>query len=463
MVNLAAPMDASALGQIKSFTDVNQARQQAQLVNQAAQIDTASKANIYKTQVLSAAAGSGDQAIYQGALQHLSQNGIDVSDVPIDLATGTKYVESGRMALSPLGPLFNAQQKIVGNNQAAILGLGGVNQAKAAGQWQEVPNLGVFGLPSVAGINAMPAAQAASMPVQPSIQPIQKQPLDQGYMQMPPSKADMQVAAIDGPAPVVNISQTPTNSPLISSLPPYNPPAPIVGDSPGTTKANLDRYDQAYKMQNAGALKRQEAEASTTGDINAKDIEAAKKADELTKRLDMNLQAMEKLNKDVPSSGFIPQGSKVYLNQALSANGLANGAPAVASHQFDKINNDQILSDIQQFVATGGANTRINQTLEKIVQAASGIDKTASPEARAAMLKAARAEIANKNATQQNVVGGNQQYQDIPVTGSLAQQSRDKFNQARLPTFANPNDPAFAELPSGSQFLDETGTPRIKH
>lgn len=426
MANLAAPIDASVLGQAKNFTDVMRGQQQAQLTNQAAQLDNQTKANVYKTQVLSAAAGSGDQGVYSTALQHLAENGIDISDVPQDINTGAQYAQAGRLAQSPLGTLLNAAQK----QQSNDIALGSATGTLPAGAYApSIPGLNLGGLPiNIGQANPQTIGKASPQAVmQTTSRPVINQQIDASASATPiPAQPQLPVTQLN--------SQ-------------FNPPSQNPNETNAAYQSRVQHAFEAYKAD--PEYLRTSKAAETTGELNAKDSEAAKKADELTKRLDMNLQAMEQLNPDVPSSGFIPAGWKASFSQALGANGLGSGNAAIASHQFDKINNDQILSDIQQFVATGGANTRINQTLEKIVQAASGIDKTASPEARAAMLKAARAEIANKNATQQNVVGGNQQYQPIPVQTSATAQTG---NMPIIKTQA-----AYDALPVGAVYVESDG------
>lgn len=172
----------------------------------------------------------------------------------------------------------------------------------------------------------------------------------------------------------------------------------------------------------------QKAKSEATGKDSAANALMASKSDELTKRLEMNLNAMLELNPNVPSGGFIPAEGHTYLSQATGANpwmgnmGIGDkGAGAQAANQWDQINNQQIISEIQQFIASGGANTRTNQTLERIVKAASGIDKNGLPQSREAQIRNALAEIQNKNVSAENIAGGNKSYQPIPVQGSADQ------------------------------------------
>lgn len=179
-------------------------------------------------------------------------------------------------------------------------------------------------------------------------------------------------------------------------------------------KAGSDAMMESYTNDPNVIAKK--SEATKTGENTAGNTLLEHKADELTKRLEMNLNAMLELNPNVPSSGFIPASAKVYMSQGMGANEMGDkGVAAGAAQQWDQINNQQILSEIQQFIASGGANTRTNQTLERIVRAASGIDRNALPASRESQIRNALTEIQNKNISAGNLVGKNQPYQPIPV------------------------------------------------
>jgi len=193
----------------------------------------------------------------------------------------------------------------------------------------------------------------------------------------------------------------------------FSPPQQNPGETMSAYNARVQQAFEAYKSD-PSYLATVEA-AKKGGTLEVENAEAARKADELTKRLGMNLNAMLQLNPDVPSTGFIPGSWKAAGDQALAANGFSDGNTAKAANQWDQINNQQILSEIQQFIASGGANTRTNQTLERIVRAASGINRNDLPASREAQIKNALAEIQNKNVSAQNLAGGNEQYQPVPV------------------------------------------------
>lgn len=162
---------------------------------------------------------------------------------------------------------------------------------------------------------------------------------------------------------------------------------------------------------------------ATKGKLDAQNVLASGKTEELTNRLIQNLQAMKNINNDVPQSGFIPASAKAYVSQGLQANGIGQGKSATAYEQWNQINNQQILSEIQQFIASGGANTRVNQTLEKIARDASGISADFSPQTRSAMIDNALSELQNKKIGAENLASDNKNapksaYVPIPVVTS---------------------------------------------
>lgn len=123
------------------------------------QLDLQSKQNIFGTQVLAAAAGTGDQNTWTAAKQQLQQKGIDVSGIPDDIASGQKYTEAARLAQSPYGSLINAAGKMDANAAAAA----GVNGTMVQ------PNLFMN---SIAHLGGSPAAAQGSAP---SAQPMPTQ------------------------------------------------------------------------------------------------------------------------------------------------------------------------------------------------------------------------------------------------------------------------------------------------
>lgn len=136
-------VDLSGFGNLKTVDDYNKVNDMflaqkaaAQLAQQTGQQDLQSKKNIYATQVLSAATApasfdaSGnpiyDQNAYNGALQHLAQQGVDVSTFSPDVTAAAQQVHAARLAQSPLSGLLNAAGKMDTNNITAAIAGGNV-------------------------------------------------------------------------------------------------------------------------------------------------------------------------------------------------------------------------------------------------------------------------------------------------------------------------------------------------
>ena len=403
-----------ALGTLNNQTQIPQLMQQNQAVgNQLAEqkLQQQSQQNVLATQVLSAASSTGNQGLYDSAKMHLSSGGIDTSMWPQDVGSGQTFAQSARLAQSPLGSLLNAGAKMDANNIAANT---------AAGQATPDPNAMQTNLMRGAMNSVTPGAGSLyNPPQQVNAQPRQAPPT------LPPSAPGanipvMQQAAAGQPqAPQQALQQPIDNNGSTATR--FVPP-PI--DPTKTQAANQAAQEDARQAwQENPAVKGAQAQGTKTGELTAQDIESANKAQELTDRLKQNLLAMKAINNDVPSSGILPVDAKTWANQAMAANGLDTKA-ADASGQWDQINSQQTISEIQQFMASGGANTRINQTLDKMVQAASGIDKSLLPSTRAKMIDSALAEIGNKSISAGNIAakeqgGTAQPYNAIP-TGQAA-------------------------------------------
>lgn len=403
------PIDASVFDKIRNYSDYAQAQQDFEMRKAAAAqqlqtggIDAASKANIYKTQLLSGAAAGGQEA-YDKARTTLQTQGIDTSEFAPDVGTAGQQLQAARLAQSPLGTLMNTGLKMDSNN-IALAGLTGQLPGGSA-----VPALLSNQMPGIAAANprTITPAQARALPakgIMPNGQP--DNVVIPAGASAPPAPANLDT--------LVNSAAPP--APAMAPTPKFTPPFKDPGETLAAYNARVQQAFEAYKSD-PGTMIAQE-NAKETGKVDAQNMIAAKKAQELTDRLRKNLEAMRTLNPDVPSGGIIPASAKAYLSQAGAANGIGKGTGAIAADQWDQINNQQIISEIQQFVASGGANTRINQTLDRMIRAASGIDKNALPSSREAQIKNALAEIENKNVSAGNIAGGNAPYQDIPVQTS---------------------------------------------
>lgn len=403
----------NGLKTIEDFANTRQAQQQAL---QSGAIDALSKQNIYATQVLSGVAATGNQVAYDAARKHLSDNGIDISSWAPDVQTGAQQTQAARLAQSPLGSLLNAGLKQQ-SNDIALSGLTG--QLPPQG-------LNIGGTPIV------------------SIQALQHKPWTN------PDTIGMREP--NSPPQIASSSTIQSNVSAPIQAGGFRPPSQMQGETLPSYRARVEQAFQQYK-ETPQAVRSKEA-ASNQGKTDVQNLEASNKAQELTDRLTKNLQAMLRLNDSVPQSGFVPAGGKAYISRALGANkdnllgkivdfagGDTTGDAATAYDQWNQINNQQVLSEIQQFVASGGANARVNQTLEKIAQAASSIHPEASPQSRKAQIENALSELQNKNISGQNLVKANQGqpsavYKDLPVTTGMtpaeqAAQKLDLFLQSK--------------------------------
>lgn len=125
---MAGP-DLSLITNAPNLTDRINQQQAITSQLQGQQVDVRQKQNAYATQVMSAAAATGDPMQYARGKQMLASQGIDVSNWSDDPAVGAQQAQAARNALiSPLGMLNAsiAQEK-------AGADVAGVNGTKAAG------------------------------------------------------------------------------------------------------------------------------------------------------------------------------------------------------------------------------------------------------------------------------------------------------------------------------------------
>lgn len=125
------PIDPNVFNNIKNFSDYQKADQAFQLQKalqtqqlQTGSIDAASKGNIYKAQMIAAAAGTGDPGLLQRAKQQVASQGIDVSDVPDDVPTAVRYANAARMAQAPAMQMLTTALAVDKNNIANAVNTG---------------------------------------------------------------------------------------------------------------------------------------------------------------------------------------------------------------------------------------------------------------------------------------------------------------------------------------------------
>lgn len=405
-------MDLSQFDKTKTIEDYRNAYDAQRQSLAASSLDQLSKQNIYATQVLSGAAATGNQGAYDAARQHLSDNGIDVSTWAPDVQTGAQQVTAARNAQYTQNPLFPALK-------AATAMDSNTNTANAANGVSTVNPNAISS--QVLNSGRLPNALSAQIPVQSIRQTPQWQNPDAAPINPQVTTGNLQ------PLPNNNVQAPGVQPNIASQIAPQSIQGGFIAPANDPTKNfawNKDNFDKAFQQYKESFAGSRQKEAGTAqGKVDIANIEASNKAQELTDRLTKNLQGMLELNDSVPQSGFVPSGAKAYFSRALQANpalssiGLDTSGDAAKSYaQWNQINNQQVLSEIQQFVASGGANTRVNQTLEKIAKMASSISPEESPATRKAEIQNALDELANKNISGKNLIRDNQGQAPQPYT-----------------------------------------------
>lgn len=431
------PVDSSVFNNIHSFQDYNMANQDFLARQQAANIAAQQQSSVLKGQALYAAAQTGDQGTYSAALQKLSQNGIDVSDVPQDVATGTKYAEGLRQAQSPLGTLLNAASKLDANQIAANT---------AAGKSSD-PN-------AIAGAVLTGKALSTTIP-QPSPQTITPA---QGNA-LPPSAF---TASLTNPQPLAansdnldTVLQTTVNpqnatTPLpLSNAPEFIPPK---SDPNKTQAANQAAYQQAldaFNTNNKAAL----AGSVTTAEENAK-----KNVLQDTGALGSKdiLRLYGKLGNEAPN---VPGGiaNNLWADLTNAANSPSQGA--INRGTYDADLNNLYLATIRSLAGTG----RVQKAeLDKIAEAApkdsdSTDVKISKANAHLEDYNQRMVDMGFNPSTGQRLAQG-EQPQLVPQVPTPGNQS-----MGQLPVIQNPQDPQFDKLQSGSKFIGPDGIMRVKH
>lgn len=423
---------------VGQFGDVQRANenanQLAQSQIQTGNIEALTKKNAYATQVLSAAASpagaddkgnpvfTGDnQSSYDAAKQHLQGLGIDVSSYAPDVQTGSQQLFAARQAASPYGTLFNAQQKVIGNNIAAA-GLGLPN----GGMIQPIPQIGGM-LPVV---SQQPSAVnhpiAASLVANAPTQPTQAMPIMPGKV-----TAD---DVFNSPAP---LAATPNTSPLKFNFRPQ-----AANETLPMYKAAQQQAFEEFKLANTSAIKK----AEEVGKTEAGHVEAALGGKDI-------LRLYNKIGNEAAN---VPGG----MIENVGAN-LANAAniPSKASNArgtFDADLNNLYLATIRSMASTGRV---MKAEIEKIGEAAPQQNDPTGVK------------ISKVNAHLEDY---NQRMKDMgfnPSTGKELQQGEQPKDvplvqmpgNKNLPTITSPQDPAFQRLSSGAQFIGPDGVPRTKH
>lgn len=372
--------DLGVYSRYKSFGDVTKEADANRLATQAALIDNASKTNIYKTQVLSAAAGSGNPDVVRAAFQHLNERDIDTSDVPTDLPSLTKYTDAARLAQSPLGSLLNAGLKGESNlNQAAGV-TGNFNTAA-----------------SINPLSAAIASKLQGIAGAPATQVMMTQPLDQGSVAIPAKPnlipADMQTpvgpltGAIDAPQPTAQGQQQ------LAQLA-FAPPAQLPGETAQAYNQRATMLMKAKEMDPSYIGSKAKAEA--TGKSQA---DVAKNADESSQSYNQVVQTLDAIKQMAPN---LPQKENLIGPETRAAfnQNFGNGKMAADYSKFQTINEAQTLGAIKELAVTG--QIRMTRTLENIINRGFLVDPNLSPQGKIDQANAIQAELRNAAVAAQN-------------------------------------------------------------
>lgn len=453
------PVDPNVFNNIKNYQDYANAQQDFDLRKAVAQqqlqsggIDAATKQNILATQLLSAAT---DQPSYDAAKAKLAQVGIDSSQFAPDFATGAQQVSQARLAQSPLGTLFGAQQKIISNNIAGTAAMGSTTGAAQSGFLQPVPSIGPNGQITITPqVVQSPQAAVSQLPNNVPAAPGQ---LPRGVdtpTQTPAVGVSAAPASLDG---VLAASQTPA-APIAS----FSPPAQQAGE---TISAYNQRVQQAFEQYKASpAYLTASGAASATGKAEADANVDAIKSDQINQRLQPNFQALRNINDQLPDNAYgIPPSVKEWLS---SANPLGDQQWANAGGLWKAVNEQQVLSALGQLVA--GGQIRSNKQIASMLQTGNFVPENIPADGRMLLINTLANESKNQAVSAGNIAaqlnGGQiQPYQPtVPATGVVHASTMSPSAAQNLPMWA-PNNPALAAAPSGTQFLGSDGNLRTKN
>jgi hypothetical protein len=426
---MAGP-DLSLLTNAPNLTD--RIMQQQQFSNQqgAAQIDLRTKQNLYSSQIMAAAAASGDPQRIQMAKQALASANIDPSpwsDDPAQVKTQATALQQSLM--SPMGMLNASIQQ-----EKAGAAVAEANGTKAAGL---VPVNAI----SMDGTNR-PAAGAPSLnsnvPVSggqptPSTQQIASAMNATPNSAIPAPSASPSSAPPSLNAPVAsNAAPAPTQSPqqLISAA----QTAALaraqqrVGAAPnvdGLNPKTANELKTAYQnnidkaMQNDPLYQQDVETAKGIGTEISKQTGASAESEQMRQKLLANVKGLIALNDSTPDSFLASPDTKVDVEKRFGA----GQDDATALLQWNNLNKALALNGLQQFVSqsAAGSSIRSNKTIVGMVEGASAIPADYPKASRLADLKNLQAELENTTLASRNVgasiTGQPQQPMNaIPVT-----------------------------------------------
>ncbi len=370
-----AEADYGLLGGTQNVAQVMQKQTATGQALEAAALDKASKANIYATQVISAASSTGNQQLYDSAKAHLAQMGIDPSPWAPDVATGATQAQAARLSQSPLGALINGATKMDANQIAANSAAGKATanpNALATSLMRPaidsvVPGAGsLFTLPTPAG---GPSTQPPPLPVDatPNPAPAQGQPAAAPTAQVGglPLQVAPNAEVVDAYGSTATKFVTPPDDPM------------------KTQAANEQMKRQAFDAWKENAKVKATAKASeSAGGVTGTEAgDALKLYNKMSASLGMITDRFDKMRAATndASNGF---AEMTGVGPALANAGMFPGAQktADANAMLDQAGSQQILGELGPMLAQSGA--RANKFLEQISAAASGYNKAAPPQTK---------------------------------------------------------------------------------
>lgn len=356
-------VDLGVYDKQKTLADYGNARQQMadqaqQLYQQGqlANIDVQTKKNLYATQLLS---GAVDQNSYDMIKQHLNQGGIQTTGLAPDFETGKQQIYQSRLAQSPLGSLLNAGLKAEGtlNQGASTFGnLAAATQADPLSASIARGMGGMLGAPQGAAIPSIPAglpqerAVASDGPKAPS--------------SLPP------------PFPVQTAAATASQ---------FTPPPQQQGESAAAYQNRAQMLFNAWK-ENPEVMRAQKSSEAAGGKEGEHIGEAGKTLDIMQSNLPsvmQRFQAMREASANA-SSGMGVNNEGDGFAQQWANTSMGNDATSKANNILEQRAAQGILPELGPQLAQAGVKG--NKFLETIANSASGLNMSAKPQDKVALI-----------------------------------------------------------------------------
>lgn len=373
---MAGP-DLSLITNAPNLTDRINQQQAISSQLQAQQVDVRQKQNAYATQVMSAAAATGDPMQYAKGKQLLASQGIDVSNWSDDPVIGKQQAEAARMALiSPLG-MLNAS----------------INQEKAGAAVAGVNGTMATGLQPIGGAPSLTSAIPASSPPSGSAAGgFSASPLvTSGATTSLPQSGNAQ------PAPMQGAANSPPSltAPIPSSAPvSATPPAPASTDEK-YLGMNPEARNKALALDTEIYNKRPDVQAAveaakTQAGVTGTEVGDAKKTYDIASAgLPFALQrfsAMRGAAQNASSGLGVDQAgdgaAQQFANTALGK--YMEPETGSGNQTLKQYSSQGVLGELGPQLAQSGV--RGNKFLESIASNASGLDMSAAPDDKVTLI-----------------------------------------------------------------------------